>query len=136
MKDFIGLCLHVFANSLPNRIARDAKNACRKQTRVLSTGASNGERSNRNATWHLNDRQKRIESVQRAASYGDTQNGKRSHRRDHARQMSSASRSGDDDSVSLSLGRLREFDHPLRRSMRGDNHAVGIDAKLTKDISS
>jgi hypothetical protein len=59
---------------------------------------SDGESSDRDASWHLGDRKEGVESAEGFASDGNSEDGERSKGCDHTREMGSAASACEDHS--------------------------------------
>ena len=105
-----------------------------KQRGVLGAGVADGQRPDRDAARHLDDRQQRVQPLQRPALHRHSQDRQRGLGGNHAGQVRRAARPGDDHAQSAFFGRAGVLAHPFRRAMRGDDAALVRDLELFEHL--
>jgi hypothetical protein len=100
------------------------ENGCGKQTSIDGTGATDSERADRNACWHLHNRKERVLSGKGFRLHWHTKDRKRGHGCCHAGKVSCATGAGDHDLEALSLCAFGESDEAVWCAMRRDDAGV------------
>ena len=84
-------------------------------------GPADGERAHRDAGGHLDDREQRVQPVERARFHGHAEDGQRGLRRSHAGQVRRATRRGDDHTEAAARRGLRVLEEKVRGAVRRDD---------------
>jgi hypothetical protein len=99
-----------------------------------STFFSDGESSDRDASWHLGDGKEGVESAEGFARDGNSEDGERGNGCDHTREMGSASSACEDHSEAAFFSGACVGEKTLGSSMGADHADLGGDACLPEKI--